>query len=316
LGSLRVVVLTGPTGAGKTELAMSLAAGLGGEIVSGDSMQIYKGIPIATAQPTQAQMEKIPHHLIGFLPTDKSYSVAEYVFDARRVLRQIASRGKLPVVVGGTGLYISSLIDGRAFSQNSSDAEVRKRLAGEAGLYGNLYMHRRLELIDPEYAAGLHPNNLGRILRAMEHYECTGITMTQQNKLSHEQPSDILPVMLGLDFRDRKKLYRRIEQRIDQMLKEGLVDEARQFYAESGAGTAAQAIGHKELLPYLKDELGLEVCVEQLKQKTRQYAKRQLTWFRRDERISWYYADDYKSADEMAHKVLRAAKNQLGIKPE
>ena len=251
-----VVAVVGPTAVGKTALGVSLALALNGEIVSADSMQIYRGMRIATAQPTEKEMQGVPHHLVDFLPTTQTYSVARYVQDARRIIDEIYSRGKLPVLVGGTGLYVNSLLDGIRFSTNACNPALREQLKHEAETVGSEEMHRRLAKIDPPYAQNLHPNNLGRVLRALEQYECTGLTMTQQNRLSRAEQSPFNPIMVGLSFSDRELLYRRIDRRVDEMLQNGLLEEAREFFKTHKSGTAAQAIGHKELKPFLKGEIG------------------------------------------------------------
>ena len=300
-----VVAVVGPTAVGKTALGVSLALALNGEIVSADSMQIYRGMRIASAQPTEKEMQGVPHHLIDFLSTTQTYSVARYVEDAGRIIKEISSRGKLPVLVGGTGLYVNSLLDGIRFSTNAVNPALRDRLKQQAETVGNEEMLRRLAAIDPPYAQNLHPNNLGRVLRALEQYECTGLTMTQQNNLSRAEQTPFSPIMVGLSFSDREILYRRIDRRVDEMLQNGLLEEAGEFFKTHESGTAAQAIGHKELKPFLEGKESLESCTEQLKRQTRRYAKRQLTWFRRDARIRWFYADRYDSQKELTDAAIK-----------
>ena len=290
----RVLAVVGPTASGKTKLGAELAERFDGEIVSADSMQIYRFLSISTARPTEEEMRGVPHHLIGFLDPDESYSVARYLEDARRTIGEIVSRGKTPILVGGTGLYVSSLLDGIHFSEEKSDPMLRSALQKEAAAVGGEEMLRRLSEIDPEYAAGLHPNNMGRVLRALELYCSTGITMTEQRRRSREIPSEFDPLMIGVDYADRQKLYDRVHLRVEQMVRQGLVEEAKAFYEKfPNAPTCAQAIGCKELLPYLRGESPLETCLDRLRMETRRYAKRQRTWFRRDERIRWFYPDIY-----------------------
>lgn len=286
-----IVAVVGPTASGKTRLGVELALALDGEVVSADSMQIYKGMDIATAKPTAAEMRGVAHHLIGFADPREEYSVARFVQDAASTIAGIASRGRLPILVGGTGLYISSLLDGLRFADEQRDPALRAELYALAAERGNEAMLSMLGQIDPDYARTLHPNNLGRILRAIELYRATGVTMSEQCRHSRASPSPYVPVMVGLDFADRQNLYRRINARVDDMLSRGLVEEAKEFFAQNGGKTAAQAIGIKELLPFLRGEIGLEQCVERIKRETRRYAKRQLTWFRRDGRVFWLMAD-------------------------
>ena len=304
-GKTRVLAVVGPTASGKTAAGVALAKRFGGEIVSADSMQIYDFLSVSTARPTEEEMCGVPHHLVGFLQPTEEYSVARYLDDARRVITEIRSRGHLPILVGGTGLYVSSLLDGIRFAEEKSDPAVRERLRREAERDGNDAMLARLRTIDPEYAKSMHPNNLGRILRALELYETTGVTMTEQRARSRETPSEYDPVMIGLDFDKRENLYDRINRRVTQMVQDGLVGEARAFYARfPDQKTAAQAIGCKELLPYLRGEGTLDSCLERLRMETRRYAKRQRTWFRRDSRVRWFCPDTFSSQQELLDAIF------------
>lgn len=298
-----IVVVCGPTASGKTALSVELAKRLSGEIISADSMQIYKGMNIATAKPTEQEKQGVPHYLMDFLDPHDSFSVADYVKMVHDRITEIASRGKLPIIVGGTGLYISSLIDNLSFEETESDYGYRDELRTLAQEKGNGYLLRMLREIDPETADKLHENNLNRIIRALEVYKTTGKTMSEQQRLSKLTPSPYEPCMIQLDY-DRETLYDRINRRVDIMLAEGLIDEARQFMKQSDYPTAAQAIGYKELMPYLKGESELEPCVERLKQETRKYAKRQLTWFRRDDRIHYIKADGAKSFSQIVDEAV------------
>ena len=298
-----IAVVCGPTASGKTALSVELAKRLSGEIISADSMQIYKGMDIATAKPTEQEKQGIPHYLMDFLDPHDSFSVADYVKMAHERIAEIAPRGNLPIIVGGTGLYISSLIDNLSFEETESDYEYRDELRALAQEKGNGYLLRMLREIDPETAARLHENNLNRIIRALEVYKTTGRTMSEQQRLSRLSPSPYDPCMIQLDY-DRETLYDRINRRVDIMLAEGLIDEARQFTEQSDYPTAAQAIGYKELMPYLKGESELEPCVERLKQVTRKYAKRQLTWFRRDDRIHYIRVDGVKSFSQIVDEAV------------
>ena len=292
MNKIPIIVIAGPTASGKTAVSIRLAKELDGEIVSADSMQIYKGLDIATAKPTKEEMQGIPHHLMSFVDNSEKFSVAQYLEKAREVIADIHQRGKMPIVVGGTGLYISSLVDNIIFDEISSDGEVRARLTKEAEEIGNEAMLQKLMEIDEETAKTLHPNNLTRIIRALEAYELSGLTMSELKRRSREEESPYSACMIGLNFRDRQKLYDRINLRVDKMAKEGMVEEAFEFYKNERGNTVCQAIGYKELIPYFEGKATLPECLETLKRETRRYAKRQLTWFRRDERINWIYLDE------------------------
>ena len=279
-----VAVVCGPTASGKTKLAVDLALELDGEVVSADSMQIYKGMDIASAKPTEQEKKGVPHHLMGFLEPTQAFSVADYVIMARKVIADINERGKLPIICGGTGLYINSLIDNIEFDDTGSDPGYRAELTALAAEKGNGAVLEMLERVDPQSAAELHENNLKRIIRALEVYKLSGITMSEQKRRSRLNPSPYEPCMMMPDY-PREELYERIDTRVDMMLEAGLVDEAREFCSHAHYVTAAQAIGYKELRPYIEGRLSLEECVETLKRETRRYAKRQLTWFKKDSRI-------------------------------
>ena len=302
---IKVLAVVGPTASGKTSLGVRLAEQFDGEVVSADSMQIYKGMDIATAKPTLEEMRGIEHHLIDYVEPEESYSVARYVADAERVVADITARGKLAVIVGGTGLYIDSLLGGIRFSEQPENTEIRAALNAEAEQMGNIHMYERLTAIDPDYAAGLHPNNTGRVIRAIELFELTGRTMTEQLALSRMEPSKYDAVMLGLDFENRDRLYGRINQRVDMMMRDGLLEEAASFYMGHSAKTAAQAIGCKEFLGYFSGEKTAGECVEQIKLQTRRYAKRQLTWFRRNKDIHWLYRDRFESLKRSVARLKR-----------
>ncbi len=309
-----VVAVVGPTASGKTKLGVDLALRFNGEVVSADSMQVYQGMSIATAKPTPAEMQGVPHHLIDFLPPEESYSVARYMADAAAVIADITARGRLPVLVGGTGLYVDSLLNGVRFSEERRDPGLRARLYEEAARLGNAAMHDRLAEIDPDYASGLHPNNLGRVLRALELYQATGTTMSEQRRRSREHPSDYAPVMLGLNFSNRALLYERIDRRVDAMLEQGLLDEVRAFYQAHHPKTAAQAIGCKEFLGFLNGEKTLAQCTEDLKRETRRYAKRQLTWFGRSSQITWLHHDAFDGYPALLNEACRVVSDTLMLR--
>lgn len=302
MDKIKILVIVGPTASGKTALSISCAEKFGGEIVSADSMQIYEGLDIATAKPTADEMHGIKHYMIGFLPADKTYSVADYVCDAEKYIKDIHVRGKLPIIVGGTGLYIDSLVNNIKFTQSPTDNELRVKLQTECEEKGSEAMLSKLRAFDPDYAASLHPNNVKRIIRALEIYYSTGEKMSSALKKSISEPSQYEPVFIGINYRDRAKLYERIDKRVDLMLDKGLLKEAETYLGNMGS-TAVQAIGYKELKPYLSGEAELSQCVENLKRATRNYAKRQLTWFRRNQNINWIYPDEYDTRDKMLNKV-------------
>lgn len=287
----KTVVVVGATASGKTELGIHIAKRFNGEIISADSMQIYKGMDIATAKPTSEETDGIKHHLIDFLPTDREYSVSAFCNDAYKAFDEIANKGKLPIIVGGTGLYIDSFLSNNKFVDTPSRNDVRNQLQCEAEKHGNQYLYERLKVIDPDAADKIHPNNLVRIVRALEIYETTGKTLTQQNRQSRLTESDIDPIYIGLNYFDREKLYNRINRRVDIMLEKGLQEEAKCFFNSNPSRTACNAIGYKELRPYIDGEQSLEFCIENLKRETRRYAKRQITWFKRNKDINWFYVD-------------------------
>ena len=303
MSKIKTVFIVGPTASGKTGLGISLAEKFSGEIVSADSMQIYKGIHIASAAPDIAEMRGIPHHLLEFLEPSVSYSVADYVKAARGVIADIEKRGNLPIAVGGTGLYISSLADNTEYTDEETDYALRKALENRFDQIGAEEMLKELSEFDPDTAARLHPNNRRRIIRAFEVYKTTGKTVTEQNELSRKGEEHIEPLLIGINYRDREKLYERINLRVDIMLKNGLLEEAKTALGENGG--AVQAIGHKELAGFLKGECTLNDAAEKLKRQTRRYAKRQLTWFNRDKRINWIYADETADAVKEASGLIK-----------
>lgn len=306
-----VIAVVGPTASGKTGLAVNIAKKFGGEVVSADSMQIYSELTIGTAKPTEKEMEGVVHHLVGHKSVDDEYSVVDYVEEAKNAIADIHERGKIPVICGGTGLYIDSLLSNTEFSEIKSDPEVRKKLYDFANENGNEALFERLKKIDPESAAKTHANNLIRVVRAIEVFEVTGKTMSEHQKDSHPVPSIYDVCYIGTSYSDREKLYARIEQRIDEMLEEGVEKEARFLFEHNGTCTAAQAIGYKEFYPYFRGEMSREDAISVLKKETRHYAKRQLTWFRRNKAINWIFRDEYsekvefyKSAFDIIEKFL------------
>ena len=288
-----VIAVCGATASGKTALGVEIAKAHGGEVISADSMQIYQGLDIATAKPTADEMQGIPHHLISLLPPEQACSVAEYVELARERIADLLARDRLPVIVGGTGLYLDALLDNIQFPDIPADDALRARLHAEAAQCGNAEMLRRLMQCDPETAARLHENNLRRIIRALEVYALTGIPLSEHARRSRSVPPPWHVIRIGLGWHDREKQYARIRARVDEMVHLGLAQEVRAEY-DSGRrrATAAMAIGYKELLPWLRGEADFDSCIAVIKQETCRYAKRQGTWFRRNAGINWIYRDD------------------------
>ncbi|MCH5205118.1 MAG: tRNA (adenosine(37)-N6)-dimethylallyltransferase MiaA [Oscillospiraceae bacterium] len=281
----KIIVICGPTASGKTALSVELAKIYGGEIISADSMQIYTDMDIASAKATAEEQQGIPHHLMDFLDPSRGFSVADYVKLCKKTADEILGRGNIPIICGGTGLYISSFVDNLTFDESEQDFEFREKMRRFAEENGASALLEKLREVDPETAETLHENNIGRIIRALEVYKTTGHTISEAKKNSRKIPSPYEFIMITLDFADREQLKNRINKRVDEMMERGLEDEARSCFMQKSRPTAAQAIGIKELYPYIRGEKTLEECVEELKLHTRQYAKRQLTWFRRDGRM-------------------------------
>ena len=300
-----------PTASGKTGLAIELAKRFDGEIVSADSMQIYKYMDIGTAKPTPAEREQCVHHLIDFLEPDSEFSVADYTELAHRVIADIYSRGKLPVMCGGTGLYINSVINDVEFGETQSDEELRCELQNIANAEGNEKLIEILREFDPVSAARLHPNNVRRVIRAIEFYRTTGVPISEHQEKTKMIISRYDPVMFCIDH-DREILYERINERVDIMMSEGLCDEVRRLMdmGYSSALNSMKAIGYKELMDYFNGLCSLEEAVSAIKQNSRRYAKRQLTWFRRDGRIVMLSPERavQTAAAEIQNRLFGAAK--------
>ena len=288
----QIVVITGPTASGKTWLAVELAKQYNGEVVSADSMQIYRRMDIGTAKPTAEEMGGVPHHMIDVADPEEDFSVARYVDMASRCVDDILSRGKLPILAGGTGLYIDSLLSGRTFAAFDGASPLRAELEGRYAREGGEALLRELAQADPESAARLHPNDGKRIVRALEVWLSTGKTITQHNQETKAIPSRYTSLTLTLDFQRREDMWARIDRRVDQMMEAGLAEEVRALL-DSGVPercTAMQAIGYKEMAAALRGDGDIRAAAEQVKLRSRQYAKRQLTWFRRNseaKKLSW-----------------------------
>lgn len=298
------IVIAGPTASGKTALAVDVAKRIGGEVVSADSMQIYADVSVGTARPDAEEMQGVAHHLLGFVPLGEKYSVARFCADADAAFSAIFARGATPVLCGGTGLYIQSFMENLSFLEQPSDEETRRRLQDEAREYGGAAMLERLRAVDPETASRLHENDLHRIVRALEVYAVSGVPISEQVRLSHQQPSPYSGCAFLLNFRDRATLYERIDRRVEGMLQNGLTEEARRVYDTARDATVWQAIGYKELLPYLRGECSRDQAVAALKAGTRHYAKRQLSWFHRMPQMRELFLEDYADTAALGAAVV------------
>ena len=305
----KIICVVGPTASGKTGLGIALAKHFNGEVISADSMQIYCDMHIASAAPDQSETEGIPHHLVEFLPYGSSFTVADYVKVAREKIDEVAAKGKLPIIVGGTGLYINSIVNNVEFVDSQTDLQLREKITEEFEMLGGQEMLERLRKIDPEAAQKLHENDKRRIIRAFEIYESTGNTKSFNDELSVQNESPYKACMIGVTYRDREKLYERINTRVDIMLENGLLDEAKDAFQKNLGGGAVQAIGHKEFFDYFSGGISLDEAVESLKRSTRRYAKRQLTWFNKDGRINWIYKDETENAVADAIKIAETEEN-------
>jgi tRNA dimethylallyltransferase len=297
----RLVAIVGPTAGGKTALSIVLAKALSGEIVSCDSMQLYRGMDVGTAKPTIEEMAGIPHHMIDFLDPDTSYSCADYVTDARAAIADVAARGKLPIVCGGTGLYLDSVLNGVDFGEMQPDLAYRAELLQFAQANGAQALHDRLRAIDPEAALTIHPNNIKRVARALEICHLSGMTKTEWDKNAIRNDSPYSACIIALDYKNRENLYARIHMRVDEMFKAGLESEIRTLLNAgylSPETTAGGAIGYKELLGYIRGEMTLQEAADAIKTATRHYAKRQLTWLRRNQNVHWLYPDNDRYEDD------------------
>ena len=307
----KLLCIVGPTASGKTRLAVELAGALSGEVVSCDSVQVYKYLDIGSAKPTGEEKRGIPHHMIDVASPRDNFSVSDYVGMAGSCIGDIAKRGRLPIVAGGTGLYFNSLIDPPGFSPAGADEGYRALLAKRAMEGENL--RALLEKVDPASASRLHPNDQKRIIRALEVFHLTGRPLSEFHGNPSKSKYD--PFIIGLDASDRDFLYRRIDRRVDDMMEQGLLREVERLYnAKMFSKTSGKAIGYNQLILYLEGKCSLEEAVALIKRETRRYAKRQLTWFRRDKRIKWFLADSV-SFEEIVGNSLDFAKVFIGSVP-
>ncbi|HHV28678.1 tRNA (adenosine(37)-N6)-dimethylallyltransferase MiaA [Acetivibrio mesophilus] len=299
-----VIVIIGPTASGKTKLAIEIAKRTNGEIISADSMQVYKYMDIGTAKPDEKEREGIKHYLIDEVAPDEEFSVARFQELSLKYIDEILNKGKIPIVAGGTGLYINSLIYNLEFSDTICDWELRKKLADEAKEKGNEYLHNKLREIDPKAAENIHMNNVKRVIRAIEVYTHTNKPISVHQEESRKNPPKHNFILIGITM-DREKLYDRINKRVDMMLENGLVREVEKLI-EMGydkSTIAMQGLGYKEILSYLKGEITLEEAAEILKRDTRRYAKRQMTWFKRIENVYWINKDEFDSDEEIIKNI-------------
>jgi tRNA dimethylallyltransferase len=288
----KLVIIVGPTAVGKTRTSIELAKAIDGEIISGDSMQVYKGLDIGTAKVTEAEKEGIPHYLLDIKHPSEPFSVAEFQEKAKELITRINNKGKIPIIVGGTGLYIRAVTHHYEFSEAKKNIVLRTRLQKKADEWGAGALHAELESVDPIRAKEIHPNNIHRVIRALEiYYETGNVPSEEQKKKSDGKESAYDLALIGLTM-ERENLYDRINQRVDLMMEAGLIDEARWLLEINlSESLAAKAIGYKELFPYLKGEITLDEAVSLLKRNSRRYAKRQFTWFYNQMDVEWFNMD-------------------------
>ncbi|NSW82499.1 MAG: tRNA (adenosine(37)-N6)-dimethylallyltransferase MiaA [Syntrophothermus sp.] len=305
-----LLVITGPTATGKSEVGVLVAEKLGGEIISADSMLIYRGMDIGTAKPTNADRRGIPHHMIDIVEPDQDYNVALYREQAMAVIKKVLERGNLPIVVGGTGLYIEALIRNYSFGGAGTDKTLRKKLQKEAA-ESPFLLHQRLAKIDPATASQLHPANTRRVIRALEVYYLTGKPISNFKRLDEPDPPFNL-LMFGLTM-EREALYRRIEKRVDRMIAMGLIEEVQNLLQRgfSPGLNSMRGLGYKEMISYLNGTLSLEEAVEVLKRNTRRFAKRQMTWFRRYKEIRWLKIENFADCEAIAQEIARCTEGVL-----
>lgn len=301
----KICILVGPTGVGKTDVSIELAKALNGEIISADSAQVYKYMDIGTAKASPEEMQGIKHYMIDEVYPDQSFSVAQFRDRAQAYILEITTKGKLPIIAGGTGLYINSLLNNLEFTASVGDEDFRQEMQNIADEKGNEYLHNMLKDIDPESYERLHPNDTRRVIRALEVHHFTGKTISYFQEESKKAPSKYDYAFVGLTM-DRQKLYDRINRRVDIMLEKGLVKEVQRLLnmGYSKDLVSMQALGYKEIVQYLMGEITLEEALFILKRDSRHYAKRQLTWFRRDERIEWFNIDEYTDRTILVKNII------------
>lgn len=309
----RLIVIIGPTAVGKTKLSIDLAKRLDTQIISGDSMLVYQGMDIGTAKPDMTERDGIVHHLIDILEPQQEFNVVDFQQYAGKLINQINAEGRIPILAGGTGLYVRALLEGYQFNQAPSDDQLREKLAGLAKQHGNQYLHEVLQQVQPETAARLHPNDQRRIIRALEVHYLSGEAVSQDKAVVNELLYDALVIGLTME---RSALYARINRRVDLMLEQGLVAEVARLL-EQGVSPDCQAmkgIGYKEIIEHLLAGQELAIAVDQLKQATRNFAKRQLTFFRRMPYITWYAVDEFEDYNILLERVYKQVAGKFGVR--
>ncbi|WP_031514587.1 tRNA (adenosine(37)-N6)-dimethylallyltransferase MiaA [Desulfofalx alkaliphila] len=301
-----LLAVVGPTATGKTEVGVNLSQKIDGEVVSADSMLVYKGMDIGTAKPSMEERQGIPHHMIDVAVPTEDYSVARYQREARKVVAEIHNRNKIPVIVGGTGLYIRAVVDEYNFDVPGENREIRQSLLQQANEKGTQWLHRELSLVDPRAAERIHHKNVRRVIRALEVYKLTGKPFSSFQQAEYKSRPEYKVALFGLTM-PREILYKRIEKRVDIMLEQGLVEEVQGLIKQGVKAhvTSMQGLGYKEIASYLAGELTLAQAVELIKRDTRRYAKRQLTWFKRDPRIIWFDMNKYNNIDLVADEIIK-----------
>ena len=309
-----LIILTGPTAVGKTELSIALAKSIGGEIISADSMQVYKYMDVGTAKIRSEEMDGVPHHLIDILEPDVAFNVAMFKDLAKSSVEDIYSRGRIPILVGGTGFYIQALLYDIDFSEEDSDSSIRKELETLVEIKGAAFLHEKLREVDPESAEQIHANNVKRVIRALEYYQLHGEKISTHNETERhkESPYDFLYFVLT---HDRQVLYERIEKRIDQMIDHGLISEVDNLLKKGydSSLVSMQGLGYKELIPYLQKKCTLDEAIYVLKRDTRHFAKRQLTWFRRERNVRWLDKSLVSSDEEILKEILNTIDREWSL---
>ncbi|MGI6093609.1 MAG: tRNA (adenosine(37)-N6)-dimethylallyltransferase MiaA [Veillonellaceae bacterium] len=311
----RLIAIIGPTAVGKTKISIDLAKMLNTEIISGDSMLVYKNMDVGTAKPTLAERNGIIHHMVDILDPSQEFSVADFQEIASKHITDINLRGKLPILAGGTGLYVKSLLEGYKFNSTSASTELRGKYEALAAEMGNAYVHSLLAEVDPDNAARLHPNDLRRVIRALEVYYCSGIAFQQSKEATHDSELIYDALVIGLTM-ERSQLYQRINHRVDLMISQGLVDEVAELL-KAGVSPIAQSmkgIGYKEIISYLKGDVDLHTATEKIKQATRHFAKRQLTWYRKMKYIVWFDVGEFSCYDDMMESFYKCIAGKFCIK--
>ncbi len=295
-----LIILTGPTAVGKTSLSIKLAKAVDGEIISADSMQIYKKMDIGTAKITREEMEGVPHYLVDELDPAQEFNVVVFQKMAKEAMERIYRRSKIPIVVGGTGFYIQALLYDIDFSEHDGKEIYREKLKKDQEQYGSQYLYDQLKKVDPEYAKTVHANNIKKVIRALEYYEETGQKLSSHNLLQRQKESPYWAAYLVLND-DRQRLYERIDQRVDEMIRQGLIEEVRGLIAEGYTKdmVSMQGLGYKEFFDYFDNKISLEEVISLIKRDTRHFAKRQLTWFRREKNVVWFDKSEYSSGEEL-----------------